>query len=107
MPEEIFDCKWIDIVSTRLILINLFSFCQGDLDVTKQTRVAQNAAKILLDTEKVKRGEVDLNDMPLGDMFRDNTFSFLEYELPQNGKNIFYSSEGLKRLNKHITGSGL
>jgi len=67
MPEEIFDCKWIDI---------------GDLDVTKQTRVAQNAAKILLDTEKVKRGEVDLKDMPLGDIFRDNTFSYLEYELP-------------------------
>ena len=103
MPEEIFDCQWRNLVSNlRLLLIN-FYFCQDDLDPKGQTHVASRSFKLLLGAHEVKSGKANIDDMPLGDMFRDGQFSPEEYELPQNGKNIFYSNTYLKRVRDHIT----
>lgn len=57
--------------------------------------MARNICTLLANRETV--GKFDFKDVPLGDIFRDASFGFDEYEL-FGTKNRFYSSEYLKRL---------
>ena len=63
--------------------------------------MGRNACRVLTNLDAIKKGAIDLSQVPLGDTFRDVTFTEEEYEL-LGTTNKFFSSEYLKRVGGYI-----
>jgi len=70
----------------------------------KFTNMARNVCKILGNNEALKTGDIDIRQMPIGDVFKDCSFTAEEYEL-LGTTNKFFSSEYMKRVGKYIKDS--
>ena len=82
MTNEIAKAKWIDIAK---------------LSEYKFSKMATKMVNLIITSERVKNGSVDLSKMPLGDILRENSFTKFDFNL--FGKpNYFYSSEYLARI---------
>ena len=66
--------------------------------------MATNVCKILGNLDKINKKEIDLGQLPLGDLFRDATFTPESYEM-MGTTNNFYSSEYLSRVGDFIRNS--
>ena len=66
MPEEIAKADWIPLEKMKH-----FTF----------TTMAKNLCQVLHNQAKINSGQIDLKQMPIGDLFRDSSFSYHDYEL--------------------------
>ena len=65
------------------------------------TNMARNTCRILSSIDAIKTGAVDLKNMPLGDVFKDSSMTYEEYEL-LGTQNRFFSSEYMRRVGNYI-----
>ena len=86
MPEEIAKADWIPL---------------DQLQHYKFTSMARNVCRLLTHLEDVKNKKIDLSKMPIGDLFKDTSFTFEDYELLGN-KNRFYSPEYINKIGGYI-----
>lgn len=66
--------------------------------------MARNVCRLLTHIEAIKSNKLNLNDMPVGDLFRDSTFTFEDYEF-LGAQNRFYSPEYINKIGAFIKAS--
>lgn len=63
--------------------------------------MAMKVFEIISNSELIGKKQIDLKDMPLGDVFRDHSLSKVSYDFMQKNNN-FYSSEYLSRMTDYL-----
>ena len=72
-----------------------------DLPHLNFTRMASNICRYLTNHDAITRGQIDLKDLPIGDVFRESMFGFEDYDFMGNN-NRLYSSEYMMKLARHL-----
>ena len=66
--------------------------------------MARNVCRLLTQLEEVQSKKIDLAQMPIGDLFRDTSFTYEDYEL-LGSQNRFYSPEYINKIGDFIKAS--
>ena len=66
--------------------------------------MARNVCRLLTHLDDVQSNKIDLSKMPVGDLFRDTSFTYEDYEL-MGSQNRFYSPEYINKIGDFIKAS--
>lgn len=64
--------------------------------------MATNVCRLLRNSDHIKAGAIDFSKMPLGDLFRDYSFTYEQYDM-LGVSNNFYSPEYIKKAGKYAS----